>query len=80
MVGVTRISIHIERVVLRFHNGRGNYFKTKPFQPDCKEFFEDDKQDQVWFETIINKELVQQLLYYGKDVEVLEPVLLKAQM
>ena len=80
MVGVTRINENVERVVIRFHNGRGNYFKTKPFQPDYEEFFEEGKQDQVWFETIINKELVQQLLSYGKDVEVLEPKSLKKQM
>ncbi|WP_298310169.1 WYL domain-containing protein [uncultured Aquimarina sp.] len=81
MVGVVRPKeSKIERVVLRFHNGRENYFKTKPFQPDFEEFFEDDKQDQVWFETIINKELVQQLLSYGQDLEVLEPPSLRSQM
>lgn len=74
MVGIVRPpKAQIEKVVLRFHNGRENYFKTKPFQPDYDEFFEDDKQDQVWFETIINKELVQQLLSYGQDIEVLAP-------
>jgi len=81
MVGVRRQKEQqIEKVVLRFHNGRAKYFKTKPFQPDYEEFFEDEKQDQVWFETIINPELVQQLLSYGKDVEVLEPKNLKKQM
>jgi len=80
MVGVTRINENVERVVLRFHNGRENYFKTKPFQPDYEEFFEEEKQDQVWFETIINKELVQQLLSYGQELEVLEPESLKKQM
>ncbi|WP_299434589.1 WYL domain-containing protein [uncultured Aquimarina sp.] len=81
VVGVVRPKeAQIERVVLRFHNGRENYFKTKPFQPDFEEFFEDDKQDQVWFETIINKELVQQLLSYGQDLEVLEPPSLRSQI
>ena len=80
MVGVTRINENVERVVLRFHNGREDYFKTKPFQPDFEEFFEEEKQDQVWFETIINKELVQQLLSYGQDVEVIEPESLKKRM
>jgi predicted DNA-binding transcriptional regulator YafY len=81
MVGVVRPKgVEVEKVVLRFYNGRENYFKTKPFQPDYEEFFEDDKQDQVWFETIINPELVQQLLSYGKDVEILEPQQLKEQM
>ena len=81
MVGVVRPKeAKKEMVVLRFHNGREQYFKTKPFQPDYEEYFEDDKQDQVWFETIINKELVQQILSFGQDVEVLEPELLKEQM
>jgi len=81
MVGVTRpTNSKIERVVLKFHNGRGNYFKTKPFQPDYEEFFEEDKKDQVWFESIINKELVQQLLSYGHDVQILEPDNLKREM
>ena len=81
MVGVVRPSVaQVEKVVLRFYNGRENYFKTKPFQPDYDLFFEEEKQDQVWFETIINKELVQQLLSYGQDVEVLEPEVLREQL
>jgi hypothetical protein len=81
MVGVVRPKdAEIVRVVLRFYNGRENYFKTKPFQPDFEEFFEEDKQDQVWFETIINKELVQQLLSYGQDLEIIEPKSLKKEM
>lgn len=81
MVGVVRpYEAEVEKVVLRFHNGRENYFKTKPFQPDFEEFFEEERQDQVWFETIINKELVQQLLSYGQDVEILEPDALKYQL
>ncbi|GAA4890364.1 WYL domain-containing protein [Flaviramulus aquimarinus] len=81
MVGIVRPpNAEIERIILRFHNGREDYFKTKPFQPDFEEFFEDDKQDQVWFETIINKELVQQILSYGQDVEILEPERLKEEV
>jgi predicted DNA-binding transcriptional regulator YafY len=81
MVGVVRPKdAEIIKVVLRFYNGREHYFKTKPFQPDFEEFFEEDKQDQVWFETIINKELVQQLLSYGQDVEIIAPKSLKKEM
>jgi predicted DNA-binding transcriptional regulator YafY len=81
MVGVVRPKdAEVVKVVLRFYNGRENYFKTKPFQPDFEEFFEEDKQDQVWFESILNKELVQQILSYGEDVEVLEPESLKEAM
>jgi len=81
MVGIVRPpNAETEKVILRFHNGREDYFKTKPFHPDFEEFFEDDKQDQVWFETIINKELVQQILSYGQDLEVLEPQSLKSKL
>ncbi|QXP63255.1 YafY family protein [Polaribacter sp. HaHaR_3_91] len=81
MVGVVRPKdAEIVKVVLRFYNGRENYFKTKPFQSDFEEFFEENKQDQVWFETIINKELVQQILSFGHDVEVIEPKSLKKEM
>jgi predicted DNA-binding transcriptional regulator YafY len=77
MVGVRRKKGQLtEKVVLRFYNGRERYFKTKPFVPDYDEFFEEEKSDQVWFETIINPELVQQILSYGSDVEVLSPDIL----
>ena len=81
MVGVVRPSeAKTKKVVLRFYNGRENYFKTKPFHADYDEFFEEDKQDQIWFETIINKELIQQILSYGEDIEVLEPEELKTAL
>ena len=81
MVGVRRYdNSEIRKVVLRFYNGRENFFKSKPFLPDFDEFFDDDKQDQVWFDTILNEELVQQILSYGSDVEVLEPKELKIQI
>jgi len=81
MVGAVRPkNAEIVKVFLCFYNGREKYFKTKPFQPDYEVFFEEDKQDQVWFETIINKELVQQILSYGKDVEVLAPENLKKEL
>ena len=81
IIGVTRNQdSKIQKVVLRFHNGRENYFKTKPFHPDFEEFFEKEKNDQVWFESIINKELVQQILSYGHDIEVIEPQELKLKL
>ena len=81
LIGVTRNQeSKIQKIVLRFYNGRENYFKTKPFHPDFEEFFEKEKNDQVWFESIINKELVQQILSYGSDIEVIEPQELKMKL
>lgn len=62
-----------ETVVLRFDPKRIDYFKTKPIHPFWDEFVEEGKENQVFFETVINLELVQQILSYGKDVEVLAP-------
>ncbi|MRT17523.1 WYL domain-containing protein [Vitellibacter sp. q18] len=78
MVGVRKQSITQdqpipERVVLRFSPQRLQYFKTKPIHPYWDEFAEEGKEDQVFFETVVNLELIQQILSYGKDVEVLEP-------
>ena len=78
MVGVRKQSVTqdepiAEKVVLRFSPQRLQYFKTKPIHPYWDEFTEEDKENQVFFETVINLELIQQILSYGKDLEVLEP-------
>ncbi|MGB3343094.1 MAG: WYL domain-containing protein [Aequorivita sp.] len=85
MVGVRKQSVTkeepiSERVVLRFSPKRLQYFKTKPIHPYWDEFAEEGKEDQVFFETVINLELIQQILSYGKDVEVLEPESLRVKM
>ena len=81
MVGIVRpADSKIVNVVLRFHNGREKYFKTKPFHPDADSPVEEGKENQVFFETIINNELIQQILSYGQDVEVLEPEELKVEL
>jgi predicted DNA-binding transcriptional regulator YafY len=81
MVGVVRPQdSEIVNVVLRFHNGREEYFKTKPFHPDWDTPVEKDKNNLVYFDTIINKELIQQILSYGKDIEVLAPDELKIEL
>jgi len=85
MVGPTHHSItqdsnDLEHIVLRFASHRLPYFKSKPIHPFWDEFSDPGKEDQVFFEAIINKELVQQILSYGKDVEVLEPESLKLKL
>ncbi len=81
LIGVVRPREAIkEKIILRFHNGREAYFKTKPLQADYEEFFEEEKQNQIWFEAITNPELIQQLLSYGKDLEVIAPEHLKDKM
>lgn len=80
MIGVVRPNEAIARVVLKFYNGRKSYFTSKPFHPAHEDFFEEEKKDWVWFDSIINRELVQQILQYGPDVEVLEPPELRQEV
>jgi len=81
MVGIVREpDDEIVNVVLRFHNGREKYFKTKPFHPDADSPIEKGQENLVFFDTIINKELVQQILSYGQDVEVMKPEELKVEL
>jgi len=78
---VTPRNKKMQRVVLKFHNEtRMEHFTTKPFIATYEEFFEEEKNDQVWFDCFINRELVQQILSYGSDVEVLEPESLREKM
>lgn len=82
LVGVRRFSLTREdpvpeTVVLRFAPHRLPYFKTKPIHPFWDEFLEAGREHDVFFETVINPELIQQILSYGKDVEVLEPEALR---
>lgn len=67
-----------ETVVLRFSDQRIDYFKTKPIHPEWDEYLDESKKNQVFFDCIINYELIQQILSYGNDVEVLEPKALRS--
>lgn len=73
LVGVRSFNQEPEMVELRFYNNRKEYFMSKPFVVGPDEYFEDDKSDLVFFECIVNQELIQQILSYGSDVEVLKP-------
>jgi hypothetical protein len=82
MVGPSHYSITqeepvLEMIILKFTKNRLPYFKSKPIHPIWDEFTEKGKENQVFFEAIVNRELVQQILSYGKDVEVIEPENLK---
>lgn len=81
MVGVRKDENQIaETVVLKFSKSRLPYFLSKPFLTGSDQPIQEGAEEHVFFESIINLELVQQILSYGKDVEVLEPKKLKDQM
>lgn len=78
-VGVTKLSGEVEKIVLRFDKTRLKFFTSKPIHSEWDEF-EEDGQTYITLDVIINRELVQQLLSYGKDVEIIEPEELKTMM
>tara|TARA_R110002072_G_scaffold7503_2_gene40594 strand:+ start:344133 stop:345137 length:1005 start_codon:yes stop_codon:yes gene_type:complete len=67
-----------EYIVLKFSDSRIGHFLSKPFHPDAEEFIEEEKRGQVFFNSIVNLELIQQILSYGQDVEVIEPLGLRS--
>ena len=85
MIGVRRQDItkpkeeaKPETIVLKFAPHRINYFRTKPIHPDFDDSW--DFENQVFFDAIINPELVQQIFSYGNDVEVIAPNSLRELM
>ena len=82
LVGIRRNpSDIIHFIKLKFNStNRLNLFRSKPLVPDFDDSLLDGEENVVHFESIVNLELVQQILSYGKDVEVLEPEILKQEM
>ncbi len=64
----------VETIKLLFINGRGNYVITKPMHDTQKKKVNDDGSVEITLKLIPNRELVQQILQFGKDVKVLSPV------
>jgi predicted DNA-binding transcriptional regulator YafY len=72
-----------EKVVvhLRFFNGRGKYVETKPIH-QSQEIFEyfDNNISETRLHLIITRELISNLLSFGKDLQVLGPANLVSEM
>jgi predicted DNA-binding transcriptional regulator YafY len=74
IIGVTHPeNDQIERVKLKFSERRIDYVKTKPLHGTQRLFKEDDSALTITLEVIPNLELIQLILSFGPDVEVLEP-------
>lgn len=62
-----------ERIELKFTPERAPYIKTKPIHHSQKIIHENDQGIVVQLNLVINKELISELLSYGKDVTVIKP-------
>jgi len=74
VIGVTDAQATPQKVVLRFSDNRLPYILSKPLHHSQKYH----KSNQTFsIKVVINKELVQLLLSFGADIEILEPLSLR---
>ena len=80
-IGVTKPEgVPAEVIKLRFSQNRINYVLTKPLHGTQKVDKRDENKQTITIKVIPNRELYQQLLSYGADVEVISPKHIKSEM
>lgn len=78
MIGVSRSNdMPIQQIMLRIANSRYPYVETKPFSERQRIVRHDDKYHTITFSMHINDELVAELLSFGADIEVIQPLHLR---
>jgi len=77
LYGVSDWSKKRVKVAAEFNAHRAPYFRTKPIMPNFTEQKKKNGNIIFSFESKINKELVAEILSYGKDIEVLKPIELR---
>ena len=81
MIGVSRNSdMPIEQIILRVSNQRYPYVETKPFSEKQRILKHDEQTHTIAFPMRVNRELVAELLSFGPDIEVLQPLHLRQQI
>ena len=79
--GVTRkADERIEKIILSFNTFRGNYIKTQPIHHTQQEIINDAQEYRISLDLMINFDLIMEILSYGDDVKVLEPIRLVDEM
>lgn len=78
IIGVTKFkNSALQKIKLKFSNRRLPYVLTKPIHGSQKFDLLDKEARTIQVELIINLELVQLILSFGEDVEVIEPIELR---
>jgi predicted DNA-binding transcriptional regulator YafY len=70
----------IETVILRVFQPRAQYVITKPWHESQTIVTETPQYVEFQYQLIINQELEAQVLEFGKDIEVLQPVYFRTQI
>jgi len=77
-IGVTvNPDAKVERVVLKVDAKRYPYVETKPFSEKQKIVKKDNESVTITFPMRVNKELMAEILSFGGDIEVIEPLELR---
>lgn len=69
-----------ETIELKFTPERAPYIKTKPIHHSQKIIQENDKGIIIQLKLVVNKELISELLSYGKDMKVIKPASLEGMI
>lgn len=78
IIGVTNYKDNkVEKIIIKIYGIRAEYVKTKPWHHSMEILKEDDNETTFRLDLKINPELEAQILSFGKDIIVLEPVELK---
>ncbi|MBR4176620.1 MAG: WYL domain-containing protein [Bacteroidales bacterium] len=81
MIGVTTDpNSKVEQIVLRIDARRYPYVETKPFSEKQKIVNKNDNTVTITFPMHVNVELVSEILSFGSDIEVLEPLALRQKI
>ena len=80
IVGVSKRSNEISKVLIKVTNSLYPYIETKPLHGTQRVVNREDESTVIQIEVIINRELKQLLLSYGSDLTVLSPDTLKEEI
>ena len=69
-----------DTIVLRVEQPRAKYMLTKPWHNSQTTLVQTPQYADFQFEMIINKEFEAQVLEFGKDIEVLQPLYFREQI
>jgi len=76
-IGITEKQVKPHEVVLSFEPVAGKFLKTQPVHASQKVVLENEKEIRISLHVLVTPELVSFILGYGKQVKVINPVMLK---
>jgi predicted DNA-binding transcriptional regulator YafY len=79
-IGITVGDLEPREVVLSFTPIQGKYIKTQPMHSSQTVLADDEKEFRIRLKVLINYELLMLILSYGKEVKVIKPESLQAEI